>query len=112
MGYVNDAMKEHFKSTKEGRKLFFPWGPRVHGYIVPSEELYERLRRGQRLWVNWGAPSGVFTLFVIHYYVESVTGSFWKGFMTFCVVATLIAASHFVWVRFRCAGLAKTYERC
>jgi len=34
-----------FKTTQDGGWLFFPWGLRGSGYVIASEQDYERLRR-------------------------------------------------------------------
>jgi len=34
--------------TPDGRRLVHPWGGRSRGYEIPSEELYQRLRRDLR----------------------------------------------------------------
>ena len=33
-----------FKTGRDGRKLFFPWGPRSTSFVIPTEERYRRLR--------------------------------------------------------------------
>jgi hypothetical protein len=35
----------YFKTARDGRKLFYPWGPMGRGYAIPSHADYERLRR-------------------------------------------------------------------
>jgi hypothetical protein len=35
----------YFKLAQDGRKLFFPWGILGRGYVVTSQEEYERMRR-------------------------------------------------------------------
>jgi hypothetical protein len=35
----------YFKTARDGRKLFYPWGAMGRGYAIPSQQDYERLRR-------------------------------------------------------------------
>ena len=45
MGYFDGLTSNHFKTTQDGSRLFFPWGSRGSGYAIASEQDYERLRR-------------------------------------------------------------------
>jgi hypothetical protein len=45
MSYFDAMTNPYFKSAQDGRRLFFPWGILGHGYVVASQEDYERLRR-------------------------------------------------------------------
>jgi hypothetical protein len=36
-------MRGMFKTGRDGRKLFFPWG-RSTGFVIPTEQRYRRLR--------------------------------------------------------------------
>ncbi len=33
-----------FKTGRDGRKLFFPWGPRSTSFVIPTQARYRRLR--------------------------------------------------------------------
>jgi hypothetical protein len=37
-------MQGVFKTGGDGRKLFFPWGPRSTSFVIPTEARYRRLR--------------------------------------------------------------------
>jgi hypothetical protein len=37
-------MRGVFKTGRDGRKLFFPWGPRSTSFVIPTERHYRRLR--------------------------------------------------------------------
>lgn len=37
-------MRGVFKTGRDGRKLFFPWGPRSTSFVIPTEARYRRLR--------------------------------------------------------------------
>ena len=43
MGYFDALTSSYFKTTPDGRKLFFPWGVLGRGYTIDSEQDYERL---------------------------------------------------------------------
>ena len=45
MGYFDALTSGYFKTTPEGRKLFFPWGVLGRAYAIDSQQDYERLRR-------------------------------------------------------------------
>ena len=45
MGYFDALTSGYFKTTPEGRKLFFPSGVLGRGYAIKSQQDYERLRR-------------------------------------------------------------------
>jgi hypothetical protein len=44
MGYFDALTASYFKTTPDGRRLFYPWGVFGRGYTIPSEQQYERLR--------------------------------------------------------------------
>jgi hypothetical protein len=44
MGYFDALTSSSFKTTADGRRLFFPWGIWGRGYAIPTEQDYERLR--------------------------------------------------------------------
>ena len=45
MGYFEGLTSGSFKTTPDGRRLFFPWGVLGRGYSLASEGDYQRLRR-------------------------------------------------------------------
>jgi hypothetical protein len=51
MGYFDALTSSYFKTGQDGRKLFFPWGVIGRGYVIPSEEHYERLRKPLKLYM-------------------------------------------------------------
>jgi hypothetical protein len=44
MGSFDAMTNRYFKSAQDGSKLFFPWGMLGRGYVVASDEDYERMR--------------------------------------------------------------------
>jgi hypothetical protein len=51
MGYFDALASGSFKTTDDGRKLFFPVGAFGRGYIVPSEGEFEKLRKGVKIYL-------------------------------------------------------------
>jgi hypothetical protein len=45
MGTFDALTEGSFRTTQDGRRVFFPWGPWGRGYVVPSEEQYQRLHQ-------------------------------------------------------------------
>ena len=43
MGYFEGLTSSSFKTTQDGRRLFFPWGVLGGGYIITSEQDYQQL---------------------------------------------------------------------
>ena len=42
-GYFNALVSGYFMPAADGRMLFFPWGVAGKGYIIPTQQEYERL---------------------------------------------------------------------
>ncbi|WP_155253510.1 hypothetical protein [Bradyrhizobium japonicum] len=51
MGYFQGLTSSSFKTTEDGRRLFFPWGVLGRGYLVGSEEKYGRLRKQMKTYI-------------------------------------------------------------
>ena len=49
MGYLDAVTSSCLRTGKDGRRLFYPWGPMGRGYVVPTEDEFERLRRIARI---------------------------------------------------------------
>jgi Ca2+/Na+ antiporter len=45
MGYFEGLTSGSFKTTEDGRRVFFPWGVLGGGYAIASEPDYQRLRQ-------------------------------------------------------------------
>jgi len=56
MGYFDSLTTSSFKTTEDGRKLFFPWGTVGRGYIVPTEDEYQKLRRTVKIYLMASFP--------------------------------------------------------
>lgn len=51
MGYFRGLTSSSFKTTEDGRRLFYPWGVLGRGYLVGSEENYGRLRKQMKTYI-------------------------------------------------------------
>src|SRR4051812_7202496 len=51
VGYFDALTSSSFKTTPDGRRLFFPWGTFGHGYIIGSEPEFRRLQRQLRIYL-------------------------------------------------------------
>ena len=49
MGFFDAIARNQFKTAKDGRQLYFPWGYMGRGYIIPSEKHYQRLRKNVKI---------------------------------------------------------------
>lgn len=50
MGYFDAITSGSFKTAPDGRQLFFPWGVIGHGYVIPTDAEYHRLRRQTKIY--------------------------------------------------------------
>jgi hypothetical protein len=98
MGYSDVLVSGHFKAMPDGRKIFFPRGIYGRGYLVPSDDTYERLRGQIRTYsiVSMGLGLGAFYLL---------------GIPAVLVVAVAVIVFYQVWLRFLLRGLTPTEER-
>jgi hypothetical protein len=51
MGYFDGLTSGSFKTSHDGRRLFFPWGVLGGGYAIASEQDYLRLRQQVKTYV-------------------------------------------------------------
>ena len=105
MAYIDRVMADRFEVTIDGRKLFFPWGRLFHGYIVPSAEQYDRLKREWRMWVKFGWP--LWVVYLPGGLIEFSTGSHWKASAVVCSLCVLYFVSYSLWVRIQCRDLKR-----
>ena len=88
----------YFKTARDGRKLFYPWGAMGRGYAIPSQEDYERLRRRINIYQ-------IVSLAVI---VGAVAA---KLYLAAFVIAGLSLAFYRAWTRHLVRGLQPSDER-
>jgi hypothetical protein len=51
-----DRVSIYFKTAQDGRQLFFPWLFWGRGYVIPSEQDYQRLKRQLRTYKSISLP--------------------------------------------------------
>jgi hypothetical protein len=98
VGYFDALTSSSFKTAPDGRRLFFPYGVLGRGYVLGSEQEYERLR--------WQIK--IFTIVTL---VLILAAAGMRAFWVAGVVTALLIAFYLVWVRFLLRGLQPTDER-
>ena len=86
------------KTGADGRKIFYPWGMLGNGYIIPSNDEYERLNDLLKVYMV------VALLFILP---SAVPGSD----LAATIVAALALVFYWVWMRFELPGLQRTEEK-
>lgn len=77
MGYFDGLTSGSFKTTQDGRRLFFPWGVLGSGYSIATEQDYQRLRQQVKGYM------------IVSLVLIIATGSF-EGYVVPVVVAALL----------------------
>jgi len=101
-----DRADLYFKTASDGRRLFFPWLYLGQGYLLASEQDYERLRRRFKAYQSasmnlaWLALPAIFVWLHSQYFLSGI----------FLVIALWIAFG-LIWTRHLAAGLEATNER-
>jgi hypothetical protein len=97
MGYLDALTSRAFKTMPDGRKVFFPLGVLVRGYVVGSERDYERLRRQYTiLFIAVVLPIGAV---IAHEYVAAL------------ILMVAYCAIYFAWMWHVLRGLQRSDER-
>jgi hypothetical protein len=87
MGYFDALTSSAFKTTPDGRRLFFPWGALGRGYEIGPEQDYETLRRRIKLWTIVGLALILVALQLL-------------GFLAGFIAAAAMIAFYFGWMRY------------
>jgi hypothetical protein len=98
MGYFDALTSSCFKTAQDGRKLFFPWGVWGRGYVVASEQDYERLRRQVKA-------------YMVVALVPIIVTAALQAYVGALVIVVLLVAFYLVWMRFLLPGLLPSDER-
>jgi Ca2+/Na+ antiporter len=98
MGYFDGLTSGSFKTTQDGRRLFFPWGILGSGYSIASEQDYQRLRQQVKAYM-------IVTLVLI-----IATNSF-KGYVVSVVVAALLTTLYLAWMWYLLRRLKNSGEK-
>jgi hypothetical protein len=86
MGYFEGLVSSSFKTTEDGRRLFFPWGVLGRGYTVGSEEHYSRLRNQVKAYT------------VVSLLAVIVTPNFFRGYTVALAWVVLSIAFYAAWM--------------
>ena len=97
MGYFDALTSSVFKTASDGRKLFFPWGVMGNGYVVVSEQDYQRLRRQCKAFNIVGVG------------LILATGIL-EGYLWGLVITALLVAFYIGWARYQLRGLQPSNE--
>jgi hypothetical protein len=98
MGYFDALTSSAFKTTPDGRRLFFPWGALGRGYEIGPEQDYETLRRRIKLWTIVGL-------------VLILVASQLLGFIAGFIAAAAMIAFYCGWMGYLLRGLRRSAER-
>jgi hypothetical protein len=96
MGYFDGLTSGSFKTTPDGRRLFYPWGYLGRGYVLPSDDTADRLRRQLK------------TYYIVM--LVAIVGA--SGFRAFtsAVVAGVCIVFYAIWASRQVAGLQPAGE--
>jgi hypothetical protein len=101
MGYFNALTECCFKTAQDGRKLFFPWGTLGRGYIIETQQDYERLERQVRLYMSLVLPSAIGASGLFTYF----------GLFTVTLLVAFWAIGTSIWLHRAKRGLQPSKER-
>jgi hypothetical protein len=108
MGYFDAVTSRSFKTTTDGRKVFFPWGAWGRGYAIASERDYRRLHQQLKFqWVSMFLFSGLVSLVFIN------GSASLKGYviLAFPILLALFVSFHMMWLRYWLPRLQPSDER-
>lgn len=97
MGYFEALTSGAFKMTKDGQRLFFPWGTAGRGYVIPSDDEFRRLHSRVKAYIVVVLPvaGGAVTL---------------CGFLGAVIALVLLVVPYIVWARMQCRHLQQASE--
>jgi len=101
MGYFEGLTSGGFKTTPDGRWLFFPWSVLGGGYSIASAEEYDRLRRQIKVYLITSlvliVGANLFSGYVACFLMAAIFCAFYFGWMLF-----LLPARNFLARKCRC----------
>lgn len=97
MGYFDALTSSYFKPAADGRKLFFPWGVMGKGYVIASEQNYQRLQRQCKTYSIVG--------------LILILGASLYGFLWGLFAAALLIALYIGWARYLLRDLQVSNEK-
>ncbi|MBU2754910.1 hypothetical protein HFU84_12995 [Acidithiobacillus sp. CV18-2] len=98
MGYYDALTSGSFKTTPDGRRLFFPWGTLGRGYAIPSEKDFERLQRHINAYYVISLPLVILAVRL-------------QGFLGGALISLPLIVLYAVWARYQCRRLQQTDEK-
>jgi hypothetical protein len=98
MGYFDALASTSFKTTDDGRRLFFPLGAFGRGYVVSSEEDFARLRKGVKIYL-------IVSLLLI---IGSIP---FMGPLGGLILLPFLVVPYALWAYAQCRNLERTDER-
>ena len=98
MGYFDALTEGSFRTTQDGRRLFFPWGPWGRGYVVPSEEQYQQLQQKLKAFMI----AAIFP-------VVGLAIMTWYG--TALIMGVIVMALYPAWILYLVQGLPPSQDR-
>lgn len=106
MGYFDALASSSFKTTEDGRRLFFPWGvlgpwpwgTLGRGYAIPSEEEFVRLHRRVKSFMVVSLPL-------------IITAVIWKGFSSGLAILAFLMIPYAFWAQMQSRRLDRTDEK-
>jgi hypothetical protein len=98
MGYFDALTSSSFKTAPDGSQVFFPWGVMGRGYVIPSQQDYERLRQQLKTY-----------MIVIMVLIIGTVAS--QQYIAAFVVAAGLIIFHQMWIRYQLRGLQRSDER-
>jgi hypothetical protein len=97
MGYFDAVTSSAFKTTEDGRRLFFPWGVLGRGYVL-SERQYEKLQKQVRIYM-------IVTLVLI------IAMVILKEHLATAIVVAFLIGFYLIWMKFVLPELQPVEER-
>jgi hypothetical protein len=97
MGYFDALTSSAFKTTEDGRRLFFPWGVLGRGYVL-TERQYEKLQKQVRIYM-------IVALVLI------IAMAVLKEYLATAVVVAFLLGFYLIWMKFVLADLQPADER-
>ena len=85
MGYFDGITSGSFKTTEDGRRLFFPWGVLGGGYAIASEPDYRRLRGQVKTYV-------IVTLMVV------IASGLYAPYLAPLTAGVVLAGFYLIWM--------------
>jgi hypothetical protein len=98
MGYFDALISGTFKTTPDGKRLFFPWGTLGRAYVVRTEADYQRMRSQ----IKTSLAAGMVVIIAL-----VATRAYQLGFAATALWCVLYAG----WVAWRVRGLDPSDER-